>query len=259
MGGEPQRKVLRVDDRIAHEVGHRILRGGNEVEVAALDLEEVVLELGEARYAVGALAAHQVGNVDLGVAVLLGLRGEHELRERAVQAREAALHHREARPGELGPRVEIEAEGRAHVDMVLQPQSRICAALPQRRTSTLSSLDFPSGTSGRGMLGMTRRNAFRFSCSAASGRLVALQLFAETRDFRQHRGGVLALSLEHADLLRERVALRLQLLGARLHLPALVLERANVASSKSKPRRFRPAMTAGRSLRRSWMSSIRAF
>ena len=44
---------------------------------------------------------------------------EHELRQRPVQARDAALHQRKARAGQFGRHLEIQAQPRRQVDMVL--------------------------------------------------------------------------------------------------------------------------------------------
>ena len=60
-----------------------------------------------------------VRRVALGVAVLARLHVEHELRERAVQPREAAAQEREARAGELGGGREVEqAERLAEVGVI---------------------------------------------------------------------------------------------------------------------------------------------
>src|SRR5205823_8476144 len=57
-------------------------------------------------------------------------------------------------------------------------------------------------------------------------RLVRLDRVADPAHFGEHGRGIFALALEDADLLGERIAFRLQLLGARLEALALVLERA---------------------------------
>ena len=52
--------------------------------------------------------------------MLLRVHVEHELRDRAMQARELSFHHHKARAGDLGRSVEIEhAEIRAQIDVVL--------------------------------------------------------------------------------------------------------------------------------------------
>ena len=44
MADELERQLFERHDLVAHEVGDRVLGGRNQVEVAALDLEQVVLE-----------------------------------------------------------------------------------------------------------------------------------------------------------------------------------------------------------------------
>ncbi|MNT74261.1 hypothetical protein D3C72_2130680 [compost metagenome] len=51
--------------------------------------------------------------------MLVHVRVEHELRQRAVQAGDAALHDGEARTGQLGGHFEVETQRGAHVDVIL--------------------------------------------------------------------------------------------------------------------------------------------
>ena len=76
------------------------------------------------------LAVDDVGRVALGVAMLGGLHVEHELRQRAVQARDAAAQEGEARPAEPRAGVEVQAQRRAQVDMVLGREVEARAACP---------------------------------------------------------------------------------------------------------------------------------
>ena len=55
-----------------------------------------------------------VGHITLGVAVLLGLHVQHELRQRAVQAGHLALEHGKAAARQLGSGVKIQAQRGAH-------------------------------------------------------------------------------------------------------------------------------------------------
>ena len=103
MRGELHRQLLARHDRVAHDVGERDLRGGNQVQrlgitlLAALsDREQVLLELGQLTGAAQGRGVDDVGRVALGVAVLGGLYVEHELGERAVQPCDAAAHEAEA-------------------------------------------------------------------------------------------------------------------------------------------------------------------
>jgi len=145
--------------------------------------------------------------------VLPGLRGEHELRERPVQPREAALHHREARARELGARVEIEPDAGAHVDVVLRREVELAGRAPA------AHLDVVVARRALGHLGTRNvrdhaQEGVELLLRHGERRLVGFQAVAQARDLGHHGGRVLALALQHANLLVERVALRLQLLGA---------------------------------------------
>jgi len=56
-------------------------------------------------------------------------------------------------------------------------------------------------------------------------RLAGLQIVAQPGDFSHHGRSVLALALQHADLLRQRIAPGLQILGMYLQTLALRFER----------------------------------
>ena len=136
MADEFQRQLLQRHDFIAHEIGDRVFGGRDQVQVAVLDLEQVALELGEAGDAVGAGAAHQVGHVGLGIAVLGRVHVEHELGERTVQARDTAFHHRKARTRKLRRGVEIQAAER---HLVVRCDNRVnlrLAFIPQDSNSS---------------------------------------------------------------------------------------------------------------------------
>ena len=250
-------------------VGQRDLRGRDQVLLAALvavvvaaatDPEHVFLEFRQLAGALEHVAVDDVGRVALGVAVLLGVQVEHELGERAVQARDRPAQEREARAGELGAGVEIEAERRAEVDVVACRESRTPRGVPQRRTSTLPVSSAPTGTLACGRFGtpmQQRRTARPGSSASRSADAFSSSPMPATSAISAL--GVAALALELADLLGKRVAPRLQFLGARLDRLALALERAKRATSRKgwgDLRVSRRATTAARSLRSREMSSM---
>ena len=97
--------------------------------------------------------------------------------------------------------------------------------LPQRRTSTFALSSAPTGALGCGRLGSA------ISCSFSSSWIVASRSAERSSSVPTcatsaiARAGVAALRLELADLARQRVASRLQFLGAGLQRLALALER----------------------------------
>ena len=90
------RHVAVFDDLVAHQVGQRHLGGRDQVEIGTFEAEQVFPELGQLPGAVQAVGIDHVGHIGLGVAVLDGVRVEHELGQRPVQARQRPAHHGEA-------------------------------------------------------------------------------------------------------------------------------------------------------------------
>ena len=75
----------------------------------------------DCRCRTGTLVAHQERRRDLRVAVLGRVQVDHELAERPLEPRDAALENHEARAGELRGRLEIhQAEGLADLEMLLR-------------------------------------------------------------------------------------------------------------------------------------------
>jgi len=108
--GDPlARHVIRLDDLVADQVGHRHLGGGDQVVARfAAELEQILLELGQLPGAAQAVGVDHVGHIGLGVAVLAGVGVEHELDQGPVHARQGPGHDGEARAGQPRRRLEVE-------------------------------------------------------------------------------------------------------------------------------------------------------
>ena len=207
-----------------------------------LHREHVGLELGQLRGADQRLRVDDVRRVALGVAVLARLHVEHELRERAVQAREVAAQEREARAGELRRRREVEqARGLRRGRCGPCGAKSNARGVPQRRTSTLSSDDLPTGALACVRFGRSSRKSRSFACTRSSSPSRRFDLVAEPGDLGQQRRRVLALAFRDADLLRQRVALRLQLLRAHLDVLALALRAPRSARCRASTPRLASA------------------
>ena len=102
---------LLVQDLVAMDVGQRHLGGGDQVEVEALDLEQVFLELGQVAGADQAEVVDQEGRQHFAVTVLGRVHVEHELDQHALQLGQSVEIEGEARAGDLGGALEIEAGG----------------------------------------------------------------------------------------------------------------------------------------------------
>ncbi len=159
--------------------------------------------------------------------MLHGVRVEHELRDRTVQARDSALHHHETRPGELRRGIEIEAaEPGADVDMVPGLEAELARLAP---AALLDGVLGPASDRDA-RVRQVRDQGDELAQLLLHGGVVRfhlLQLLPELGALAHQRGRLrlVLLRLRLADLLGERVALRLQLLGRGLDLPALLLER----------------------------------
>ncbi len=190
---------------------------------ALLDAEHVVRELRQLARAVQDLRVHDVRRVRFGIAVLLRVRVDHELREGAVQARDRAAQHREARTGELRARLEIEAERRADVDVILHLEVELARRAPAAHLDVVG-------------LVLADRHAFVRDVRHAQHQVGQarldlaelgfrrLHVVADPADFGHHGRRVLALPLHRADLLRQAVAARLELFGVGLDRAAFRFE-----------------------------------
>src|SRR5262245_25708273 len=103
------RQLAAVEDLAAVQVRERYFGGWNEIEVPlAGDLEEVLLELRQLAGAGQRRGVRHKRRLDFAVAMLTRVQIEHEVDERAGEARARAAQHREARAGELRAALEID-------------------------------------------------------------------------------------------------------------------------------------------------------
>ena len=222
MRGHLDRQLVERDDFVTHDVGQRYFRRRDQVEGLALAFraaffhgEQVRFELRQLAGAAQRIGVDHVRRVALGIAVLFRVRVEHVLRQRAVQAGDAALHDGEARAGQLGGDFEVEPEFGADVDVILDFKIEGWRRADLAHFDVAALVDADRHRRVRqvrhrchegGQLGLHFRQR----------RLVGLELVAQASHFGHHGGGVFAFALEHADLLGQRVALALQVFGAGL-------------------------------------------
>ena len=229
--GQLDRQRVGGEDLVAHGVGERDLRRRDQVEPLALRLRRRPSAPRTCRLRTSAAASvptsvsrvDDVRRVALGVAVLARLHVEHELRERAVQPREVAAQEREARAGELRRRSRSRAaRGLRRGRRGPSAGSRTARGVPQRRTSTLSSVDGrPARSRAAGSAGSAGSRAARPARDRA--RLRGASTSSPMPATSAISGAASSPLPLRADLLRQRVAPRLQLLGARLDVLALAL------------------------------------
>ncbi len=151
--------------------------------------------------------------------MLPGLHVQHELRERPVQAGDAALHDGEARAGELDAQIEIQPERRADIDMVAHrefqaarrapgPQHDVAVLVRTHRHAGMRQIGY--GEQQRLQLGLDLLQPGRRSFQRA---LDAGHLGHHLIDLRLP---CRPLGLQLPDLAAQRVAPVLELLGAGL-------------------------------------------
>ena len=101
------REVAPLQDLPPVDVGNRYFRGGDEEIINTLDTEQVLLELRKLAGPGHALPVHHEGRKHFGIVVPLGVEIEHEVYERAFQARTGTPVERKPGAGELRPPFEI--------------------------------------------------------------------------------------------------------------------------------------------------------
>ena len=118
------RQVAPVENFAAVQVRQRNLRGWNQIQIPlAGNLEEILLELGQLARAGQRRTVGQKRRLDFAIPVLASVHVEHEVDERARQARTRAGKHREPRTGQARPALEIEnAQCRAEVPVRLRDE-----------------------------------------------------------------------------------------------------------------------------------------
>jgi len=222
-----QRQRLGRDDLVAHEIGDGDLGRGDEEELGIVaHREEVGLELRELAGAGERGARHEIGDVDLGIAVLAHVQVEHELRERAMQARERAVHHGEACARDAPGGLEVEpAARRAEGDVVLRLE------VERARCSDASHLDVrglvaPLGDGRMQQVRYSEQQRVHLTLHGRQLRVDACNVGCKRFAPRDERRDVLAATLGLADRLRVRVALGAQAVGFDLRGASPLVERA---------------------------------
>jgi hypothetical protein len=201
-----------------------------------------------------------VRRVALGVAVLLRVRVEHQLRERAMQAGEIATQEREPRPGQLGRRREIDhAERFAKIGVILGLE------IERARRATAAHFDVVVG--GPAFRRRWMSDVRQFEQEIAQLRLHALELALEVLQLVACAGHLAQAAARHP---ARRLWPCQPACSARCASPAAAAcasgSSCAPASSDSKrpvssttPRLASAAATPARSLRIALMSIIEEF
>ncbi|CAM2158458.1 hypothetical protein PT2222_40321 [Paraburkholderia tropica] len=230
MRGQLDRQRAAFDDALAHRIRERNLRRGDQIlrdgvfRAALFHAEHVVRELRKLTRAVQDFRIDDVGRVRFRVAVLRRVRVDHELRKRAVQTRDLAAQHREARARELRARFEVETERRADVDVILHLEVERARRAPAAHFHVAAFV----AAHGHALVRQVRhaeQQIRELRLDLVELDLRRLHLVADAAHFGHHGRGVLAAALHRADLLRQAVAARLHFFGAGLNGTAFRFER----------------------------------
>ena len=222
------RRPSRISSRWRLVSGH--LRGGHEVEIpVARDLEQVGLELRQVP------GAGERGRIDeerrrhLGVAVLAGVKREHEVDQRPGQLRAVAHQEREARAGHPRGALEIEdAERGPEVPM------RLRLEVEDARFADAPHLEVvrgarPDGHPGRGQIRERPQPRAPLLFDRVEVRFEPLDRLAALAICGEHGARVAPFLLRAGDLLAGRVLIALERLDLDNHrAPARVERRKRV-------------------------------
>jgi hypothetical protein len=182
---ELHRQIVGFEDAIGGEIGERHLGRREQVIVLVLDMEEFVTELRQLARARQGRRVHQHRCIGLEITVLTRMQVEHELRERAVQARELTLENDEAAPGQ--PATETEVHGIAHgaeIHVVLWLEIEAGRLAPLALLAVVV-LVVAGGHALVGQVGNAERDALELALDGGEARLVSLELVPEARYFFQ--------------------------------------------------------------------------
>ena len=149
---------------------------------------------------------------------------KHELGQCAMQPRDPAAHDREAAARHLGSGFEIQSpECRADIHMVANLERELTWRSPAGHFDIVF-LRSPDRDGLVGQVGQRRNEVGDLCQQFGEALFVLFQFFADATHLGHHCRRVLALALEHADLLGQRIAPRLEFLGPGLKPLAGILE-----------------------------------
>ena len=192
--GQLDRQRAGRQDLVAHRIGQRDFRRRDQVQRLrrrrpslrrpCVTANMSASNFGNCVVPTSARRIDDVRRVALGVAMLLRVRVEHQLRERAMQAREIAAQEREARARTASPRWRNRA-CRALRRGRRDPSARI-RTRAARPSGALRRCRRPSGrpaSMDAVMFGSSSRKSRSLTCTLSSSRSSVLQRVAEAGDF----------------------------------------------------------------------------
>ena len=191
--GQLERQRVGGEDLVAHDVGQRDLRGRDQVErlaVAVLRRPCVTENMSASNFG-SCVVPTSVSRVDhvrrvaLGVAVLARVHVEHELRERAMQAREIAAQERRSARRRASPRSRNRAapSAFADVDVVRAREIERARRAPAAHLDVVVGRPARRASTGAGGSAARAGNRAASPARARARASSALQLVADAGDF----------------------------------------------------------------------------
>ena len=188
-------------------------------------MEQVFAEFGQLAGAQERAVVDDIGRVAFGVAMLLRVRVQHELRQCAVQTGDFALHQAEARAGQFGRFFKIQAQRGTQIHMVFDVE------IERARRAYFADFHvfgfvFAHGHAFVRQVGDAQQQVVQSSLHLRQFALDVFQVGFQLGDLGFGGFGFVffALPHQHADLFGQAVALRLQFFAADLELFALAFQ-----------------------------------
>ncbi len=186
--------------------------------------KQIAFKLGQLAGATQRVAIDDIRRVALGVAMLLGLHVQHQLRKRTVQARDLPLHHSKTGASELDAHLEIQAQGCADIHMVFDRKVHTARRAPAAHFDVVVLIGAHRHRCMR-QIGNRQQQSLQFCLNGFQPHGRSIQLALDGTNLRHDGVGGFALGFELADQLARRIAFGLQFFSAHLDGLALGLQR----------------------------------
>ncbi len=211
MGGKAFRQVALDKDTVTHDIGERHLRRWDHILIVG-DLVEIFLEFGKLAGAIKGVAAHHDGRGNFEIPFLQRMDIEHESAQRPLQPGDLAAGHDKARPRQLRRRREIhQAEGLAQLVMLLRLEIEGAGIANPAQLGILRLIG-PVRHIGVQNIRQPAEGGVKLRLQFSLSRFQILRAAFQLRHLADQRIGITAGRLGLADLLRRRIAPRLQFL-----------------------------------------------
>src|SRR5690606_7376372 len=166
-----------------------------------------------------------IGDINFCVTMFLDMGIQHELRERTMQACDAAFHDIKTRTTELGSRGKIQQPQRfSNTDMVLDSKVKRSRCSPAPYLAIVR-ITFSFRNTVMRQIGCDQQNLLQLSLNGLELIFGLLELITELRNFSHDRAHIFTFLFGDADLFGSRITFRLESLRMCLYGFALRFQR----------------------------------